>query len=99
MANALASTVQHEVEQKKLDEYRSRIAMLDAEEKKLAGLKSELKELTFGKGAKDPARAKALREEIVKTENRKSNNKSKSVCLDLLLFYVLMIKFTTTNKA
>ena len=49
--------------------------MLDAEEKKLAQLKSELKELTFGKGVKDPARAKALREEIVKTENRKTNIK------------------------
>ena len=30
------STVQHEAEQKKLDEYRSRIAMPDAEEAKLA---------------------------------------------------------------
>ena len=70
LADALESTAQNEAEKEKLAEYKGRIDMLNAEEKKLAQLKSELKELTFGKGAKDPARAKALREEIVKTENR-----------------------------
>ena len=70
LADALESTAQNEAEKEKLAEYKGRIDMLNAEEKKLAQLKGELKELTFGKGAKDPARAKALREEIVKTENR-----------------------------
>lgn len=55
LANALESTVQHEVEQKKLDEYRSRIAMLDAEEAKLSKLKAEIKELTYGE-KRDPVR-------------------------------------------
>ena len=70
LVSSLESTAQNEAEKEKLAEYKGRIDMLNAEEKKLAQLKSELKELTFGKGAKDPARAKALREEIVKTENR-----------------------------
>ena len=70
LVNSLESTAQNEAEKEKLAEYKGRIDMLNAEEKKLAQLKSELKELTFGKGAKDAARAKALREEIVKTENR-----------------------------
>ncbi len=70
LADALESTAQNEAEKEKLAEYKGRIDMLNAEEKKLAQLKGELKELTFGKGAKDPAKIKALREEIVKTENR-----------------------------
>ena len=83
LADALESTAQNEAEKEKLAEYKGRIDMLNAEEKKLAGLKSELKELTFGKGAKDPARAKALREEIVKTENRINLHDKKLLQLEI----------------
>ena len=70
LANALESSAQHEVEKKRLAEYKAKIKDLDAEQEKLKNLKAEIKELTFGKEKKDPAKLKALREEAVKTENR-----------------------------
>ena len=70
LANALESSAQHEVEKKRLAEYKAKIKDLDAEQEKLKTLKAEIKELTFGKEKKDPAKLKALREEAVKTENR-----------------------------
>lgn len=70
LANALESVAANEVEQKKLAEYKSRIAMLDSETKKLSEIKKEIKELTFGEGKKNPERLKELRAEAVKTANR-----------------------------
>lgn len=70
LASALQSVAQNDVEKRRLDEYKSRIEMLNAEETKLTGLKAEIKELTFGKGDKDPTKLKALKEEARKTEAR-----------------------------
>ena len=70
LANALESSAQHEVEKKRLAEYKAKIKDLDAEQEKLKNLKAEIKELTFGTQKKDLVKLKALREEAVKTENR-----------------------------
>lgn len=70
LVNALSTTVQNEVEQKKLDEYRDWVDKLNAREKKLVELKKELKELTSGDKEADASKIKELKEEIRKTENR-----------------------------
>ena len=70
LANALESVAQNDIERKKLNEYKANIEKMNAESEKLKKLKAEIKELTFGKGKKDPQKLKALREEATKTENR-----------------------------
>ena len=70
LANALESIAQNEIEQKKLTEYKDNISKMNAESAKLAELKKEIKELTFGKGEKNPEKLKALKAEATKTENR-----------------------------
>ena len=70
LANALESIAQNEIEQKKLTEYKDNINKMNAESAKLAELKKEIKELTFGKGKKNPEKLKTLKAEATKTENR-----------------------------
>ncbi len=70
LLNALDSVAQNPMESKKLSEYRANIKGLNEQSEKLVELKSELKEISFGKGPRDMARIKELREEIQKTENR-----------------------------
>lgn len=70
LANALESSAQHEVEKKRLAEYKAKIKDLDAEQENLKNLKAKIKKLTFGTQKKDPVKLKALREEAVKSENR-----------------------------
>lgn len=68
LANALLDTVQNEVEYKKLDDYKAVIGYLEAEETKLASLKKQIREATFGNG--DKTKLKELNEEARKTEAR-----------------------------
>lgn len=70
LANALESVAQNEGEAKRLKEYKANIEGLNEQEKKLWDLKRQMKELSFGKGTKDMAEMKKVREEITKTENR-----------------------------
>ena len=70
LANALESIAQNEIEQNKLKEYKANISKMNTESAKLAELKKEIKELTFGKGEKNPEKLKALNAEATKTENR-----------------------------
>ena len=70
LANALESITENEIEKKKLAEYKAKIEKMNAETEKLAQLKAEIKELTFGKGEKNPEKLKNLRSEATKTENR-----------------------------
>lgn len=70
LANALESIAQNEIEQNKLKEYKDNISKMNTESAKLAELKKEIKELTFGKGEKNPEKLKALKAEATKTENR-----------------------------
>lgn len=70
LAGALEGAAVNDIERNKLAEYRASIDRMNAESAKLAELKKEIKELTFGKGKKDPERLKALKSEATKTENR-----------------------------
>ena len=70
LAKALESVATNEVEKKKLAEYKSNIQKMNNESMKLAELKKEIKELSFGKGPRDNAKLKTLQDEARKTANR-----------------------------
>ena len=70
LANALDSVAQTPMEKQKLAEYKAKIRELNVQSRKLYEINQEIKELTFGKGKKNPERLKALREEATKTTNR-----------------------------
>ena len=76
LANALESAVQHELEAKRLAEYKAGIAEMSKQQKKLSELTEEWRSLMFAKGtrsAEAKARIEALREEIDKTAVRINN--------------------------
>ena len=70
LANALDSVVQDESEKRRLAEYREAIGKLEGYEKHLAELKEQIRELSFGKGPRDMAKIRALKDEAIKTSNR-----------------------------
>lgn len=57
-------------EKQKLQEYKDKIDLINAEEKKLRELNAEIKELSFAKGPKDTKRLKALRFDANQAANR-----------------------------
>ena len=73
LVNALNSAVSSDIEQERLTQYRKSIDMLDAEQKKLAGLRAEIRTLSFAEGKRDKAALKALQDEATRTENRITN--------------------------
>lgn len=70
LANAIESSVQTEIERKKLQDYRENIDSLYENEDKLSELNRQIKELSFAEGKRDTKKLKELREEAVKTANR-----------------------------
>ena len=70
LANALDSAAQHEVEKSKLNEYKSKIAAMDAEEQRLSDINAQIKEISFGKGPRDKAKLSKLQDEKTKIQNR-----------------------------
>lgn len=70
LANALETTVQNDIEAKKLAEYKEKINLIDAEQQKLAELNAEIKELSFSKGKRDTEKLKSLRFDAVQAANR-----------------------------
>ena len=70
LANALDSAVKNDIERKRLEEYRGKIDLLNSEEQKLQGLRSEIRDLSFAKGPKDTKRIRGLQFEANKTANR-----------------------------
>ena len=70
LANAFESVAQNDVEKAKIKDYRENIERLNAEEEKLLKLRSEIKELSFAKGARDISKIAELRQEAEKTANR-----------------------------
>lgn len=70
IANAIESSVQTEIERKKLQDYRENIDSLYENEDKLSELNRQIKELSFAEGKRDTKKLKELREEAVKTANR-----------------------------
>ena len=70
LANALESTTQDETELTRLREYRMSIDYLNEQEAKLTELRSQIREISFGKGPRDTVRLKQLQEEATKTATR-----------------------------
>lgn len=70
LANALETTAQNDIEKNKLAQYKEKIALIEAEEEKLADLNAQIKELSFATGKRDTQKIKNLREEAIKTTNR-----------------------------
>ena len=70
LANALESVAQNEIEKNKLKEYKSKIDIIEAEQKKLADLRAKIKELSFAKGTRDTAQIKKLQSEATISANR-----------------------------
>ena len=70
LANALETTVQNDIEANKLKEYKEKIALIDAEQQKLAEINAQIKELSFSKGERDTAKLKSLRFDAVQAANR-----------------------------
>ena len=70
LANALETTAQNDVERNKLNEYKSKIALIESEQAKLAETRAKIKELSFAKGKRDTETLKKLRFEENQTANR-----------------------------
>ena len=69
LANALEESAVHEVEKKKLAEYKANIEKLYANEQELYEVRKEIKELSFAPGKRDTAKLKALQEKAVILSN------------------------------
>ena len=67
LANALESTARNEVERDWLGRYKADIEKYNAEQDKLTTLNAQIKELSFGKGKRDMAKLRQLRDEKIKT--------------------------------
>lgn len=70
LANALESTAQNDIEKKKLEEYKSKIALMDSEQAKLSEIRAKIQELSFAKGKRDTEEIKKLRFEANAIANR-----------------------------
>ena len=70
LANALEGTAQNDVERNKLAEYKSKIALIESEQAKLAELRAKIKELSFATGPRDTEALKKLQFEANQTANR-----------------------------
>lgn len=70
LANAFEGMAQNDIERNKIKEYKDKIALINAEEKKLRELNAQIKELSFAKGPKDTKKLKALRFDANQAANR-----------------------------
>ena len=70
LANAFEGLVQNDIERKRLQEYREKIDLINAEEQKLRKLNEQIKELSFAKGPRDTKAIWDLQDEAKKTANR-----------------------------
>ena len=70
LANALESVAQNDIERNKIQEYKGKINLINAEERKLSELNEQIKELSFAKGPKDIKKIRDLQFEANQTANR-----------------------------
>ena len=70
LANALESATQHESEARRLSEYKEKIDLINAEEKKLYETRQRIAELSFAKGPKDTVAIKNLQATATRIANR-----------------------------
>ena len=70
LAGAFEDLARSPAEMEFLREYQENVGKLNEQERKLQEIRMEIRELTFGKGPKDPKRLEKLQEEAGKTANR-----------------------------
>ena len=70
LANALEGAAQNEIELNRLQEYKSKISLIEAEERKLGELTQKIRDLSFAKGPKDTKAIRDLQFEATQTANR-----------------------------
>ncbi len=70
LANAFEGIITNDTEKQKIQEYKGKVEMLNAEEQKLHELRAQIKELSFAKGKRDTKKIKELQFDAVHTENR-----------------------------
>ena len=70
LANAFDGLAQNDIEKNKIQEYKSKIDLINSEEKKLSELNQQIKELSFSKGPRDTKKIRSLQFEANQTANR-----------------------------
>ena len=70
LSNALEAVTTNPIEKQKLKEYKEKVEMLNAEEKKLNDLRKQIKKLSFSKGHYDADKVRELQFEANMTANR-----------------------------
>ena len=70
LANAFEGVAQNDIERQKIQEYRDKISLIEAEERKLADLNQQIKDLSFAKGPKDTKTIRDLQFQAKQTASR-----------------------------
>ncbi len=70
LANAFEGVAQNDIERRNIEEYKGKVDLINAEERKLRELRGQIKELSFAKGPKDTDKIRKLQLEANKTANR-----------------------------
>ena len=70
LANAFEGIITNDIEKRKIQEYKGKVGMLNAEEEKLRKLRAQIKELSFAKGKRDTKKIKELQFDANQTANR-----------------------------
>ena len=70
LANAFEGVAQNDIERQKIQEYKGKISLIEAEERKLQKLNEQIKDLSFSKGPKDTKAIRDLQFQAKQTANR-----------------------------
>ena len=70
LANAFEGMAQNDIERNKIQEYKSKIDLIEAEERKLQELNEKIREMSFAKGPRDAKAIKDLQFEAQQAANR-----------------------------
>ena len=70
LANAFEGLAQNDIERNKIQEYRSKVDLINEEERKLNELNAQIKELSFSRGPRDTKKIRSLQFEANQAANR-----------------------------
>ena len=70
LANAFEGVAQNDAERQRIQEYKEKISLINAEERKLIELNEKIKELSFAKGPKDTKTIRSLQFDAKQAANR-----------------------------
>lgn len=70
LVSALDGAAKNDIEKKRLDEYKGKIALIESEQNKLTELRARIKELSFAPGTRDTVAIKNLQDAATRVANR-----------------------------